>query len=296
MFIYPFKENLKNLLFSQLENNNTIELKKYQFPEGIKSKSEDYPDKVYAMHQKNGIVYPEIYKEITSLIADNVHWKWQEDTDEERPLQGVINLFSFSNVFHGMNYIVFSTKQYQSSVQFGANSWQLVTSNDSKEKLLQANYFDANSENGVYTCLLRKPNTEFHIPNNQDEYEKWFDVNLKDRERIFSVNISDLWLVSEEGFKFFKINLELHEYFDMLCLTKGSIFWQYLFIENASENTPDYELGYIMDMLIKLPKIFPNQNYQPLSEKFNKEFKKRLSRDSYQNQPFYKERIELLNF
>ncbi|MEQ8540643.1 MAG: hypothetical protein RIB93_24700 [Coleofasciculus sp. D1-CHI-01] len=83
-----------------------------------------------------------------------------------------------------------------------------------------------------------------------------------------SKNFPDLWLLDD--LRLFRMNLSIEQYFDVLFLTKGMYYWQYLFCDKAAYiDTSFYKKRYIMEMLKILPEIFPRRDYSLLIERFH---------------------------
>jgi hypothetical protein len=76
---------------------------------------------------------------------------------------------------------------------------------------------------------------------------------------------------------YYKMDITLDEYIKYLALTKGFIYWQFLFCKNLSKDLKDdISQNYAKRMLNDLPRLFPSENYDEL-EKVVKEFNKKAT-------------------
>ena len=279
--IYNLREKY-HAFFDEIANNQKIKFKAFRSAQGIKHDRKDdaYVERIYSMHQGRKFLYPKQYNQITTLFPSELRWDWGYGEAENR-VSGIVHLYNLSTNLHGAfnvdnlkpsgkGRIYFSDEAPPIAVNYGTANWQYV-SDANKPVYEQARYFDAYQQGGLYTCILQKFNAETNLP----EYD--FD---------------DLWLLHEDEFQAHQLDLTLEEYFDMLYLTKGALFWQYLFVKNAGEVTGDYELSHIMLMLTHLPDIFPDHNYAPLFQRFEKEFSERLAQDEDLTEEFTQVKVK----
>lgn len=79
--------------------------------------------------------------------------------------------------------------------------------------------------------------------------------------------VPGLWLLDDS--KMHRLSIDLEQYFEVLFLTKGMYYWQYLFSTKAAyDDTPYYKKRAIARILDVLPSAFPDKEYSPLRERF----------------------------
>ena len=261
--IYPFR-NKFDKLFSDLKESS-IEIIQNNCENGFYGvrKTDDYVDIVYYRHQtEKNFIYSENYKEITTLIPSEMMVEWVDETTKHE-LQGVINLFNFFEaLFIGSYQDVLDGKKSGTGkllftdeptpfINYGAKSWGKVPE-ENKPYWDKGRYFHADSQAGLFTVIIQEVNHE---------------------KKHLEFDFDDLYLLYEDGTNFhtYSLVLKLDEYMDMLLLTKGCTYWQLLFIEKPSENLGQYEIKYILKMLLGLPELFSEENYSPLFMQFEKE-------------------------
>lgn len=94
------------------------------------------------------------------------------------------------------------------------------------------------------------------------DYE-WGTVLVKDENKDFP----DLWFFDE--YKFFLMDLNFDNYFDIVFQTKGMFYWQYLFCSREVYQQIDYyKKEYIKNIIDFLPQLFPDDNITLLLERY----------------------------
>jgi len=113
---------------------------------------------------------------------------------------------------------------------------------DTKALMRKAHYFDTQPEKNWTTSTVLIPEESKDFP--------------------------DLWLLDD--LRLYRMCLSIEQYFDVLFLTKGMYYWQYLFCDKAAYmDTTFYKKRYIKEMLNILPEIFPSRDYSILIERFH---------------------------
>ncbi|MEU7900445.1 hypothetical protein AB0B45_47385 [Nonomuraea sp. NPDC049152] len=80
----------------------------------------------------------------------------------------------------------------------------------------------------------------------------------------------EIWWVAEPRYGAWKMDVGYREYLEMLQLTKGAFGWQFLFTR-APLGNEEFERvrDRIENMLDALPVLFPERDYEPLTERFS---------------------------
>jgi hypothetical protein len=100
---------------------------------------------------------------------------------------------------------------------------------------------------------------------------KYFEKDLTNGES-FGATISVYKTKSLElgvftGKAYYKMQLTFEEYIKYLSLTKGFIYWQFLFCENLPEDVrKDIRQNYATRMIKDLPRLFPRENFTDVEE------------------------------
>jgi|GEM_PF-7017106 len=106
----------------------------------------------------------------------------------------------------------------------------------------------------------------------QTEY-KYFDKDMNDGEDFGATLIVPEQLkklntgILLDG-KHYRTSLSYSEYLDQLVITKGFLYWQFLFCTDplADDLRADFRQNYFSRMLEDLPDLFPDHDYRRLKE------------------------------
>lgn len=213
--------------------------------------------RMYDHDISGGLVFPEEYTQILYVGPDSrLDWSYSH---ENFRLSGILNVFHIASALAagldakvpieqlGMNRFFFAAEAPAVFINFGTEAWSKLSS-DQQNFMLRARYIDANQQLGLYVCVLQNENLD---------------------NGSYSYDLDNLWLVQEKGFEIYKLDMSFTDCFELIALTKGAYFWQYLFVNDTPKIIDAYILKYILLMLTKLPIVFPDNDYSVLYSKFD---------------------------
>ena len=87
-----------------------------------------------------------------------------------------------------------------------------------------------------------------------------------------SYDFDQTWFYDETDHYFYPLCLSIDTYYNMAVLLKGALYWQLFFTdpESASKTVAPYQQRQMLELVQKLPLIFPNHDYAELLEAYKK--------------------------
>jgi hypothetical protein len=136
-------------------------------------------------------------------------------------------------------------------------------------KLLESKY--------LYDNAIQNP-AEFAVINGDFNYAKeiglqgaFHPVNLNTNECSIGFfedsKLCNELFVFEAGYHFYSLQIGFEEYFELLCASKGFVYWEKAILNYLY---PSYESGNLADFKYYMPKIFPKWEFNEFIRLFDK--------------------------